>query len=157
MQETGVIEMDAGVIMAWFRTAHGSQFIAHSYDEGETWTIPSPSEYFTSPLSPMSMKRIRDTNTVVAVFNPVPKYLGRPVNWKTTWFRTPLIMAVSEDGGKKFQKTYMLEDDDNIGYCYIAIYSDKDYILLAYCHGGETGVPLTGTKIIKIMLSEIEQ
>jgi sialidase-1 len=153
LQETGLIELDDGTIWAWSRTNHGSQFVYYSYDFGDTWTIPSPSEYFTSPCSPMSVKKIENLNKIMSVFNPIPNYLGRKRD--TTWGRTPLICAFSEDGGKTFTKTFTLEDDDNIGYCYIAIYSDDDYILLSYCHGGDTEDPLTGTKILKIKFDEI--
>jgi len=156
LQESGIIELADGKLWAWSRTSHGSQFMCYSHDSGETWGIPSHSEFFTSAWSPMSMKEIGESNKIIAVWNPIPAYLTQIVK-PGTWRRTPLICAIGDNKGNNFNDIFVLEDDDNIGYCYTAIYFEEKFLLLSYCHGGKAGAPapLVGTKILKIMFDEI--
>ena len=67
-QEPGVYQHEDGTLWLWCRTLLGSQFMSYSKDDGETWTNPEPSRFFTSPRSPMSVKKLGDHT--VAVFNP---------------------------------------------------------------------------------------
>ena len=68
-QEPGVFELDDGRIWTYFRTAYGHQYQSFSYDNGETWSMPIPNLYFTSPDSPMLIKRVKDYT--LAIFNPI--------------------------------------------------------------------------------------
>lgn len=78
LQEPGVIERADGVLWSWSRTDRGFQYESFSYDGGESWTKPQ-SSIFTSPASPLSMKRIPETNELLAVWNPIPNYQTRQI------------------------------------------------------------------------------
>lgn len=151
LQETGVFQYDDGILWAWSRTDFGCQYECFSQDEGKTWTVPEPNPFFSSPPSPMLVKRTGQC--VAAVFNPIPNYTTR--DWSGTWGRSPYICAVSKNGGKTFEQTYYLEDDFNNGYCYPAIFSGEDYFLVGYYHSAGSGVCLNSTRITKVYYSEL--
>ncbi|MCK5811349.1 MAG: exo-alpha-sialidase [Clostridiales bacterium] len=152
LQEPGVIEINKGHLLCYCRTDLGCQYLSHSYDYGKTWSNFSPSKFF-SPTSPMSMKRI-DEKRILAVYNPVP--ITPIANEGTSWGRTPLIGAISEDNGSTFSKFFMLENDKLAGFCYTAMYVDGDNILLSYCCGGETdGQCLNRIRIRKLSVQDI--
>ena len=71
LQETGVIEIEGGKVLAFSRTGAFCQYLALSEDGGETFTTPQPSLFFTSPCSPLHMRHLPDGRTL-AVWNPVP-------------------------------------------------------------------------------------
>ena len=153
LQEPGVWQFADGKIMAWSRTGFGSQFINYSEDDGESWTTPYPSEYFKSPVSPMQIKQAGQYT--LAIWNPIPESVGREE--RGTWGRTPLVCAVSVDGGNTFSKVFFLEDDPENGYCYPAIFAADEYFLVAYYHSNNTGICLNSAKIVKVMYGELEQ
>lgn len=153
LQEPGVIQLEDGTIRAWSRTGFGSQYECFSNDGGVSWSTPSPSEIFTSPDSPMQMKRIGQY--LVAVFNPIPNYVIR--SKEKHWGRTPLICAVSKDDGKTFDSFFCLEDDPENGYCYPAVFCGDDYFLVAYYHSDNSGWCLRSNKIVKVMLKELDE
>lgn len=153
LQETTVYQHTDGVLHAFSRTDLGFQFDCFSYDNGESWTTPIPNRFFSSPDSPLLMKRAGEFT--LAVFNPVPNYTTRPNADGNMWGRTPLVCAVSDDDGKTFSRIYALEDDPNNGYCYPAIIEGKDYFLVAYYHSNDNECPLTCCKIKKVMYDEI--
>jgi sialidase-1 len=153
LQEPGVVELKNGTIWAWSRTDLGRQYEMFSKDMGETWTSPEPS-CFTAPCSPLSMKRMPQNGYLLAVWNPIPNYQTRILS-KAGWGRTPLIGAVSKDEGATWKNFFVIEDDENAGYCYIAIYFIDDAVLLGYCAGApEDGCCLSRLRIKKILLSE---
>lgn len=153
LQETMVYQHSDGVLLAYSRTDMAFQYECFSYDNGETWTDPSPNRFFSSPDAPLLMKRAG--KFTLAVFNPVPNYTTRPNADGNVWGRTPLVCAVSEDDGKTFSRIYVLEDDPNNGYCYPAIIEGKDYFLVSYYHSNNSEAPLNSCKIVKIMYDEI--
>ena len=136
LQEPGVIELGNGILYGWARTDTGRQYEMFSLDSGTTWTTPQPSR-FTSPLSPLSMKRLPD-GRIIAVWNPIPIYNGRKevINGVWTGGRSPLVYAISSDNGKTFSSPIVIEDDENHGYCYTAIFAGDKNLSLAYCAGG---------------------
>lgn len=152
-QEPGLYQFPDGRLWCYIRTGLGCQFECFSDDDGESWTSPEPNHFFSSPLSPMLIKDVKDFT--VAVFNPIPNHLLS--NDELTWGRTPYVCAVSYDNGKTFTKknTFYIEDDMNNGYCYPAIIDGDDYFLVAYYHSNNTGICLNSTRIIKIMHNEI--
>lgn len=155
LQESGLFQRENGEIIAWSRTDMGFQYECVSYDNGETWTRPHPKKFFTSPLAPMSMKKVCG-NKVVAIFNPIPSYTTRKLVNARTWGRTPYVCAVSEDDGYKFEKIFCLENDEENGYCYAAIFDGDDYFLAAYYHSNNAEGCLNSNKIIKVLKEEIE-
>lgn len=154
--EPGVIELGSGVLWAWARTDTGCQYEMFSYDGGETWSVPAPS-VFTSPDSPLSMKRMPQ-GQLLAVWNPIPNYMSRDYA-KHTAGRTPLIGAVSADDGKTWGRFFALEreGEDRGGYCYTAIHATgDDSLLLAYCAGEAEDVScLSRLRIRKIKLADL--
>lgn len=157
LQEPGLIELKNGVLWGFARTELGRQYEMFSLDGGETWTQPQPSR-FTSPCSPMSMKRMK-SGEILAIWNPIPNYNGRKLAkdlkiWNGG--RTPFVFAVSRDDGKTFSTQVEFENDERSGYCYCAIYFVDDFVLLAYCAGGEAdGSTLSKTRIRKINVADI--
>ena len=153
-QEPGVFELEDGRIKCYIRTGLGFQFEAFSYDFGETWTLPQPNLFFSSPCSPMHIKNWGDLS--VAVFNPIPEHILRNDD-KEFWGRTPYTIAVSYDKGLTFtqENLYYLEDDLSNGYCYPAIYDGGNYLLIAYYHSNGGEICLNCTKIIKINRNDI--
>jgi hypothetical protein len=136
LQEPGLIELANGCLYGWARTDVGVQYEMFSHDRGATWTAPQPSG-FTSPCSPLSMKRDPGTGSLIAIWNPVPNYITRPSQAKI-WSggRTPLVCAISRDEGTTWSEPIQLEDDPACGYCYTAMHFVGDNLLLAYCAGG---------------------
>lgn len=154
LQEPGVIELTNHTLWAWARTDLGLQYEMFSSDNGETWSPAEPS-VFTSPLSPLSMKRIPQHGYLLAVWNPVPAYNSRIIS-DVDHGRTPLIGAISKDEGVTWDNYFTIEDDKNAGYCYTAIHFTEDSVLLAYCAGNEAdGICLARLRAKRIPLSDI--
>jgi hypothetical protein len=137
LQEPGVVERKDGTLYGWCRTEAGSQYETESADGGETWSVPRASK-FRSPCSPMSIKRIPVTGGLLAVWNDHSKAgEHRQTDWRSSsWGRTPLAVAVSEDDGKTWLPARDIETDPDRGFCYTAIHFTEDAVLLAYCCGG---------------------
>ena len=136
MQEPGIIQLNDGRIWCFIRTDYGRQYETFSADDGETWSEPEAS-WFTSPDSPLSMKRLSD-GRLFAVWNPIPRGNVRPwrIDGAMTGSRTPLVCAVSRDEGVTWESITTLEDDDRRGFCYVAIHELTDgSVLLGYCAG----------------------
>ncbi len=133
LQEPGAIELENGMLYGWARTDMGFQYEMLSGDGGKTWTTPEPS-VFTSPCSPMSIKRDPVSGNLLAVWNSVPRYQTLVI--KGVSDRNPLVYAVSRNDGLTWGKPVVLEDDALSGFCYTAIHFAGDCLLLAYCAGG---------------------
>ena len=154
LQETMLYQHEDGKLHAFSRTDLAFQFECYSEDNGETWTNPVPNRFFSSPDSPLLIKKA-GKNTI-AVFNPIPNYTTRPNADGNVWGRSPLVCAVSEDDGITFDRIFALEDDPNNGYCYPAIIEGEDYFLVSYYHSNNSDSPLTSCKTLKIMFDEIK-
>ena len=169
--EPGVYEHEDGTLWMWMRTGLGHQYDTLSSDGGETWLSPEPNLRFTSPDSPMRVKRMGDITA--AIFNPVPYFCTRTDTevWNSPR-RTPIAVAVSRDDGhslnkrgvsfvngglREFQKnTYLLEDDTAESYCYPAMIGTKDGFLAAYYHSDGTPYCLRSSRIVKVYRDELE-
>jgi len=137
LQEPGVIELEDGRILAWFRTGGGCQYKAFSYDHGEHWTIPVPAPEFLSPAAPLSMKRNPDSGELIAVW--VDYHPQRSVHFEDGIIgRTPLVMAKSHDEGTTWEDHRILEDAPDHGFAYTAMLFHDSRLLLGYCCGGKT-------------------
>ncbi len=150
-QEPGVVELENGCLFGWGRTDLGRQYETQSTDGGRTWTPGEPSA-FTSPESPLSMKRDPSDRSLVAVWNPAPGYPTRPTAGTD---RTPLVLARSVDDGASWSQPVMIEDDPAAGYCYTAMHAlpgRPGAWLLAYCAGSVDEGILTRLRIRRIEL-----
>jgi len=173
LQEPGLYEYEDGSLWLYARTAYGHQYQSFSRDGGLTWTAPEPNLYFTSPTSPMQVKRLGDL--CLAIFNPKPyTCVNTKFEWKIEPRRAPFVCAVSQDDGASFQRwktgtsrtlgrelfnasCYYLEDDEENGYCYPALMEADQgaSILVAYYHGNGSPDCLNSTKILKIFRDEL--
>jgi sialidase-1 len=127
LQEPGVVELKDGRLMAFCRTTHGSQYLSHSSDGGETWTDFAPSNII-SPCSPASIERIPSTGDLLLVWNNHDK-IGPALEKK----RTPYNFAISKDEGKTWQNAKTIADAPTGWYCYTAVEFVDDHVLLGYC------------------------
>ncbi len=143
LQETTVYEEMNGRLRAFARTDLGFQFESISDDNGKTWSDAMPNRFFSSPLSPMLIKRV--SNLTLAVFNPIPNYLGREISHNQG--RTPLVCAVSHNDGKSIDSVFMIDDSDR-PLCYPDIFDGGDFVLIGYAD-------INDSVIHKIMLSEL--
>jgi hypothetical protein len=129
LQEPGVVELADGGLFSWMRTDQGAQFGSYSTDGGKSWSSPEATA-LSSPASPASIKRLPGSPDLLAVYNdhsgrfPFPK--GK---------RTPLVAAISTDGGKTWPRRKLVESDPDGCFCYTAIHFTEDAVLLAYCAG----------------------
>lgn len=157
-EEPGMYQHTDGRLWSYYRTDIGCQFETTSADDGETWSVPKPNIFFTGARSPMLVKKLSDKYTA-GVFNPISLYTGR--NLGGIRGRAPWLLAVSEDDGAShtkdsFTKLFFLEDDMDNDYSYPAILAGEDYFLIAYYHSNGRERPLNCLKIVKVMLSELE-
>lgn len=157
LQEPGVIELAPGQLWSWARTDLGRQYEMFSLDHGETWSVPAPSR-FTSPNSPLSMKRVPGSDRLLAIWNPGPAFETRPVR-RIGGDRTPLVLATGQAPAGAWTRAVILDGDDpavDAGYCYTAIHFTKDAVLLAYCAGNEADRSrLARLRIAKVALTAL--
>ena len=166
LQEPGIYEHENGELWVYCRTLLGYQYQSRSSDNGKTWGPVIPNLYFSSPNSPMRVKKVG--KYTVSVFNPVSCTCMKP-----STSRRPFVCAVSTDDGMSFndfidladdvQKmrdfashTFCLEDSLKDTYCYPSIIETNDGFLVAYYHSNGGSYALRATKITKVYYSEIE-
>ncbi len=150
LQEPGLLELSNGILYCYARTDRAWQYESVSLDGGNHWFAPQPSR-FSSPESPMLLKKNPYNGKFYALYNPVAKgNLDNPSN-RGTGGRTPFALAESDDG-LSFSPPLLLEEEKNRGFCYPALYflSETEF-LLAYCNGDESGC-LNSTLIRKITI-----
>ena len=129
LQEPGVVELADGRLFSWMRTDQGAQFGCYSTDRGKSWAMPEATA-LASPASPASIKRLPASAELLAVFND---HSGQFAFSKGR--RTPLVAAISSDGGKTWPRRKLLESAADGWFCYTAIHFTEDAALLAYCAG----------------------
>jgi sialidase-1 len=141
LQEPGVVELADGTILGWARTDAGAQYSFTSKDSGTTWSPPQPGE-LKSPVSPASIKCMPASTELLAIFNDHSGEFKFPKGK-----RTPLVAAISSDGGHSWQKKKILEDDPQGTYCYTAIHFTENAVLLAYLDFRTLGRGKTGNQL----------
>ena len=129
LQEPMAYQTEDGRIRVFCRTDLGVQYETVSDDDGITWSEAQPNRFFTSPCSPMVMKR--SGPYTVAAFNPIPRYVGREDTP-----RTPMVLWVSDDDSKTFTRLKLI--DQSPGVEYPDLFDGGDYILVGYqnCNDG---------------------
>ena len=170
LQEPGVLELPDETLWCHMRTVYGFQYQSFSKDGGKTWTVPEPALLFPSPDSPMRVNKLGAK--VIAVFNPVghSPYAAHNTPWGAPQ-RTPIMLAVSGDGGLSFAKPakefswnlfnahrqhcFLMEGDPADSYCYPAmIRVNGGYLVTYYCDAGSHRV-LNCSHVVKITDEEL--
>ena len=156
LEEPGILQQQDGSIRLWMRTDMGYQYESYSFDGLKTFTPPAPS-VFTSPRSPMEMERGAD-GALYAIYNPIPNYNGRITSRASHGGRNPLVIRKSADDGKTWGDCYVIEADEDRGFCYPAMhFTDDGGLLVGYCRGGtEDAFCLTRLGICKFFLRELQ-
>jgi len=149
LQEPGLVELADGKLFSWARTDHGLQYGFTSTDAGKSWTAPAPTE-LRSPNSPASIKRLPNSANLLAIFND---HSGRYPFTKGK--RTPLVAAISSDGGQTWPQVKPIEEDPDGWYCYTAIHFTDDAVLLAYCAGDSKVGGLNRLRIRRISFATL--
>lgn len=144
LQEPGVVELPDGSLYSWVRTDQGSQYEFRSRDRGVNWTPPKPGPLI-SPVSPASIKRLPGSDSLLAIYNDHSGRYPFPKNK-----RSPLVAAVSDDGGLTWPRGKLIEPDFDGWFCYTAIHFTHDAVLLAYCAGDDTVGRLARLRIRRI-------
>lgn len=131
--QPAVIQRADGDLLALIRTAGegGRCWQATSRDRGRTWSDPTPGP-FRNPNAAMAMIKLASGN-LVAVYNDSDDRL----------YRTPLVISLSEDDGRTWPVTRILEDQqgkftyrtdrtdnwDSIEFSYPAIAQSEDGLI----------------------------
>lgn len=149
LQEPGVVELAGGKLFGWARTDVGFQYGTTSTDGAQTWTVPVPTT-LASPNSPASIKRLPGTEDLLVIYND---HSGRHPFTKGR--RTPLVSAISKDGGTTWSPSRVIENDPEGGYCYTAIHFVDDAVLLGYCAGDTKIGTLNRLRIRRIPVSAL--
>lgn len=121
INEPSIAELADGRLLMTCRSVAGGQFFSYSADGGRSWSRP-----FLSPLrgscSPAALVRVAGTADLLAVFTY--GFAGR----------TPLVSAISGDGGVTWRHLKLLERSQCHGYCYTSVTFHGDRVLLTYMH-----------------------
>ncbi len=169
--EPGLYEYNDGSIWLYLRTAYGYQYSAYSTDKCQTFSEVRPNFCFSSPDSPMRVRKI--ANYTVAISNPFAyNPLRKGVESWNSPKRTPLLCSISSNDGKDFIthdktfadgeilgrniKYFLLESDESESYSYPSFIETDDGFLVAYYHSSGTTQGLSATRIKKVYFSEIE-
>jgi hypothetical protein len=143
LQEPGAVELADGSLLSWFRTRTGSAYASRSPPDGGepgnalVFSPPEPTELKT-PVAPLLIKRLPDSPTLIAIFNdhsgrfPYKRYFDAADSFHMQGGRTPLVAALSNDGGRTWPARKVLEDDPKGAFCYTAMGFVDDYVFLAY-------------------------
>jgi hypothetical protein len=121
VNEPSVAQLGDGRLLMTMRTTAGGQYFAYSGDEGATWTQP-----VLSPLrgtcSPAAIQAVPGTGDILALWTY--GFAGR----------TPLVSAVSRDGGRTWEHLKLVERSQYHGYGYTSITFSEDRVYLTYMH-----------------------
>jgi len=127
-----IVELRDGTLMSYMRSQENRIYESHSSDQGRTWSEAQPT-ILPNNNSGIDMARLFSGNLVL-VFNPTQleenrqaRDAGLPENLAgfTTWgARTPLVIALSEDDGRTWPYSLVLEDAEGV-FCYPAVIQDS--------------------------------
>lgn len=145
LQEPAVVQLPDGRLLMLCRTSGGCQFASWSADQGKTWSAPRPTG-IASPLSPATVELIGHHGDLLLVWND---HRHLPPDQRR--HRTPLTVAISQDGGASWNMVKNLESNPDGWYCYTAVHEVDDGILLGCCAGNrKKSQGLALTEVLRI-------
>lgn len=134
IQEGEIIEIKPNVLKCFFRTDKCYQYQSISLDGGDHWSLPHPS-CFTSPTSPISIRKNPYSGKTYAFWNPIPKYNDRK-GIPAQFGRSPLVVAETDDTVSRILKLEYVHSDLTKAYCYIApMFLNEKEAIIAYGNG----------------------
>lgn len=135
--QPAVVRLTDGRLLAYMRSQEGWIFRSYSPDDGQSWSVPEPTS-LPNPNSGIDMARLRSGNLVL-VYNPTgpmpqprklhpawPKQM--PEGFDVWGPRTPLVAALSTDGGRSWPHRVVLEDGEG-EYSYPAVIQAEDGVI----------------------------
>lgn len=146
LQEPGLVVLKDGRILVYLRSNAKHQLYAFSEDAGKTWSVPEPSP-LVSPLSPAVLKRIPDSDNLLAIWNRSPSE------------RNPMSIAILAPDAKEilYEKTLDFSEDNTRWFCYPALhFLDKDRFLVSYCAGEKRNWGLNHTRMIRSSVENVK-
>jgi predicted neuraminidase len=135
--QMSVVERDDGTLFAVFRSRQADRiYAAESTDAGRTWSKPERTELANNDSSVQLTKL--SSGELALVFNDSTlerdqfRWEQRGEGWRRKPLRTPLTLALSEDGGRtwRYRRNVQVADlehrDRPMGYSYPAILQASD-------------------------------
>ncbi len=124
--EPDVVQLEDGSLLMIVRTQLGHIATSRSQDRGETWTDLQPSAV-VSPEAPATVRSIPSTGDLLLIWNNRHEK-GAGHGGK----RTPLVAAVSRNGGRSWSRPRVLEPDPRHTYAYTSLIFAKGRAVMSY-------------------------
>ncbi|MEO7599312.1 MAG: exo-alpha-sialidase [Opitutus sp.] len=156
LQEPGVVELADGSLLSWARTDQGSQYGFRSRDIGQTWTAPQPLT-LRSPAAPASIVRLPGSSDLLAAYIDHSGQFSSEPPREPYRRRTPLVAAISSDGGVTWETRKLIEGDPRGNYNYVAIHFTADAALFAYWCNSSDPAFTTQMKIRRLSLARLTE
>jgi Neuraminidase (sialidase) len=161
LEEPGIVELADGSLFSWARTDQGVQYGCIGHDEGNVavpiFSEPQPTE-LKSPFAPANIKRIPDSADLLGVWDDhsgrFPYFVDPKDNIKG---RAPLVVGLSQDGGKTWPIRKLIEGDIHGEFSYAAIAFVGGDVLIAYNAEDKTTPHLGTLRIRRVSMSWLRQ
>ncbi len=116
-QEPGIELLADGTLLLYCRTTLGYMYCARSSDHGESFSPLTAVTDLVSPCGPQTIVRAPGGSRLYCLYNDRrSEGYGPQVSWE---WRTPLSLAVSDDGGANWRSCGEIEPDTR-NYCYMS-------------------------------------
>ncbi len=126
-EEGCLVERSDGSLLMIMRTYLGQGFLTESHDQGKTWQMPRPSGV-VAPAAPSYLTRLPLSDFLLLIWNPD---FNPAIPW-SRGYRCPLICALSEDGGNRWQLPLTLDSDPDYWWEYPGLLFHQDQVLIHY-------------------------
>ena len=133
--EPDVVELEDGSLLMIVRTQLGHIAYSRSQDQGETWSRLE-SWGVEAPEAPATLRVVPSTGDLLLVWND--RFVAGSGHGGR---RTPLVGAVSRDGGRTWLPKVVLEDDPKRTYAYTSLTFVRGRAVMSYYveSGGRIG------------------
>lgn len=121
VNEPSLAELADGRLLMTCRSIAGGQFFCHSGDGGQTWSRPRLSP-LRGACAPATIAAVSDSDEVLALFTY--GYAGR----------SPLVSALSRDGGASWRHLKLVQASRYHGYGYVSVTFLGARVLLTTMH-----------------------